>query len=419
MSRIPSSATSVSLTEKLDNLEQSITLTLQEIDQNFSRAHAIVTSRILPIVEEYSKQSNAVWDGSKVLRPQHYLCKLDFQFWKQFFESSANVSLSGVEENETANENTLLRQSPESTEKNIEGSSSQSDEDTLYTRKEEESEIHDENYDSLLENEDIIESTPRAPQLNQTREKFDLTERSISYEKSEIEIEKETEFQHQNKKSEDISATQSYSLNVPDLMAAPTLSPSKPTKYSLSATPKKQGLDPFFHRVLDKNYRLQATPLPTPKIKKTPSNKASWRDLTSPISSPPAAAPQLHADLFSSPTRPRHAKVAATRTPGISVQTPFKGKLDKNSSKPLVKEEISWESDSEEDAEDVYRELGMSPPKTIQFNLSQSKLLQTPAREASQRIVQDLLATAGARFNESDTDNSPSMIMRSEMSDDF
>ncbi|TQS34907.1 hypothetical protein Golomagni_04690 [Golovinomyces magnicellulatus] len=404
MSRIPSSANSVSLTEKLDNLEQSITLTLQEIDQNFSRAHAIVTSRILPIVEEYSKQSNAVWDGSK--------------FWKQFFESSANVSLSGVEENEAADENTILRQSLESTGKNIGGSLSQSDEDTLYTRKEEESEIH-EDYDSLLENEDVMESTPRAPQFNQTREKFDLTERSISYERSEIETEKETEFQHQNKKSEDVSLTQSYSLNVPNLMAAQTLSPSKPTKDSFSATPKKQGLDPLFHRVLDKNYRLQATPLPTPNLKKTPSNKASWRDLTSPISSPPAAAPQLHADLFSSPTRPRHAKVTTARTPGISVQTPFKGKLDKNSSKLSVKAEISWESDSEQDAEDVYRELGMSPPKTIQFNLSQSKLLQTPAREASQRIVQDLLATAGARFNESDTDNSPSMVIRSEMSDDF
>lgn len=306
------------------------------------------------------------------------MANLDFQFWKQFFESSANVSLSGVEENEAVNESTHLRQSPESTGKNIGGSSSQSDEDTLYTRKEEESEIHDEDYDSLLENEDVMESTPRAPQFNKTSEKFDLTERSILSEKSEMEAEKEIEFQHQNRKREDLSLTQIYSLNVPDITIAPTLSPSKPTKNLFSATPKKQGLDPLFHRVLDKNYRLQATPLPTPKLKKTPSNKASWRDLISPISSPPAAAPQLHADLFSSPTRPRNAKITAGRKPSISVQTPLKGKLDRTGSKPSVKEEISWESDSEEDPEDVYRELGMSPPKTIQFNLPQSKLLQTP-----------------------------------------
>ena len=37
-----------------------------EIDHNFSRAHRIVTTSILPIVEQYGKHSEAVWDGSKV-----------------------------------------------------------------------------------------------------------------------------------------------------------------------------------------------------------------------------------------------------------------------------------------------------------------------------------------------------------------
>lgn len=74
----------LTLTEELEKLEQSITLTLQggqqlcqvqgkkridqrvEIDHNFSRAHRIVTTSILPIVEQYAKHSEAVWDGSKV-----------------------------------------------------------------------------------------------------------------------------------------------------------------------------------------------------------------------------------------------------------------------------------------------------------------------------------------------------------------
>jgi hypothetical protein len=56
----------LSLTEELEKLEQSITLTLQEIDHNFSRAHRIVTTGILPIVENYGKHSEAVWEGSKV-----------------------------------------------------------------------------------------------------------------------------------------------------------------------------------------------------------------------------------------------------------------------------------------------------------------------------------------------------------------
>lgn len=82
-----SSARPLSLTEELEKLEQSITLTLQgkitpplpflskhrlftntisEIDHNFSRAHRIVTTSILPVVEQYANHSNAVWEGSKV-----------------------------------------------------------------------------------------------------------------------------------------------------------------------------------------------------------------------------------------------------------------------------------------------------------------------------------------------------------------
>ena len=79
-----SSMRNLSLTEELEKLEQSITLTLQgqlpkspstlfmrtheqsEIDHNFSRAHRIVTTSILPIVDQYAEHSKAVWEGSKV-----------------------------------------------------------------------------------------------------------------------------------------------------------------------------------------------------------------------------------------------------------------------------------------------------------------------------------------------------------------
>lgn len=75
----------LTLTEELEKLEQSITLTLQgvlmprvypylpltllcfsEIDHNFSRAHRIVTTSILPVVEQYAEHSKNVWEGSKV-----------------------------------------------------------------------------------------------------------------------------------------------------------------------------------------------------------------------------------------------------------------------------------------------------------------------------------------------------------------
>lgn len=74
----------LTLTEELEKLEQSITLTLQgnppppayqlraytdkpEIDHNFSQAHRIVTTSILPLVEQYAENSRDVWEGAKVV----------------------------------------------------------------------------------------------------------------------------------------------------------------------------------------------------------------------------------------------------------------------------------------------------------------------------------------------------------------
>ncbi|WBW70597.1 DASH complex subunit Ask1 [Schizosaccharomyces osmophilus] len=70
--------------ERLERLEQSITLALYEIDANFAKCNRTVSTRILPIVENYTKSCSNIWESSK--------------FWKQFFEASASVSLSGVEE---------------------------------------------------------------------------------------------------------------------------------------------------------------------------------------------------------------------------------------------------------------------------------------------------------------------------------
>ena len=71
------------------------------------------------------------------------------------------------------------------------------------------------------------------------------------------------------------------------------------------------------------------------------------------------------------------AAAAGPRTPGVSVQTPAAGRKTKDvfSSKrgasSKYDDDITWESDDDEFG-------GMSPPKTIQFALPPSKLLQTP-----------------------------------------
>lgn len=164
----------------------------------------------------------------------------------------------------------------------------------------------------------------------------------------------------------------------------PTSSPFAPTSYPSSTAQRPANGDLLLHRVLDKNYRLQATPHTHRKEKKPPV-KSSWRDTTSPLSSPPTAAPQLRSEIFSSPIRAPQIPADAPRTPGISVNVPARLKARK--------EEISWESDSDQDADEIYKELGMSPPKTIQFAVAPSRLLQTPGKLIPSYCVWALMLT--------------------------
>ena len=302
-------------------------------------------------------------------------CKLiRLQFWKQFFEASANVSLSGVEERDEEDEDFSYTQSHENASAYA-TSTSQPGDDTLHADGEEH-DPYNQADDSLLDN-DISGSTPRAPRpRSATEEKPKFANYGSPYEELKQEL-KGGAKEQEDDNTHIAPATPGAKSRIPDMSMTPTSSPFDPTSYFQSTAQRKPGQDPLLHRVLDKNYRVQATPHTTRKEHKTPANKPSWRDTTSPMSSPPAAAPQLHAEIFSSPIRQQYSKPTAPRTPGVSVLPP-KSKPKDSVVKPPKKDEISWESDSDEDAEGVYRELGMSPPKTIQFSLPQSRLLQTP-----------------------------------------
>ena len=232
-----------------------------------------------------------------------------------------------------------------------------------------------------MDNIDISGSTPRA-RTTSSDGKPKFADYASPYETLKQEMKGGTKAGADDTQVE--PTTPGAESRLPDMSMTPVSSPFDATSYLQATTQPKPGADRLLHRVLDKNYRVHATPHTTQKDNKTPANKPSWRDTDSPMSSPPVAAPQLHADIFSSPIRQQYSRPTAPRTPGVSVMpTPAKGKAKDVYTKP-PKDEITWESDSDEDAEGVYKELGMSPPKTIQFNLPQSRLLQTPGKRALQ-----------------------------------
>ncbi|KAK4553729.1 DASH complex subunit ask1 [Recurvomyces mirabilis] len=358
--------------QELERLEQQITLTLQEIDSNFSKAHRIVTSSILPTVEQYAKHSGDVWEGSK--------------FWKHFFEASANVSLSGYEEPEdlTHTETSVSLETPEQHGQDASpGALAGEDDDEEFT----------------------IDSPTQVTGVQSTPKLSASTSRTAKSGRKAVSYRSPSPRKYTGK----TPMAMPLSPEEPSTPRAhqdvyPQSSPFQPeSAYQPSAL--RHNNDPLLHRVLDKSYRVQATPhtqrrQKQPATKPTPATAtktAPWDD--SPNSSPAMAAPQLRSDLFS--------PAKAPRTPGVSVLTPARGKSGRpapttstgrqlfspqDKAYTASKERTSYTFNDDSDEE----ELEMSPPKTMQFHVPQSRLMQTPAREASRKIVEDLLLTAGA-----------------------
>lgn len=396
MSRQPASR-GLTLTEELERLEQQITLTLQEIDSNFSKAHRIVTSSILPIVEQYGKHSNDVWESSK--------------FWKQFFEASANVSLSGYEEAALDDQDATTTGLDETT------TQLETPQSERHARHEQESDEEEDSYTIESPTQVTgVHSTPKLPPSNgkarsiQHKSSFGNTANSAFRSPSP----RKYTGKNPLASSTGPSTPNAFADNTQDLFS------SSPFQAESAARPAPNP-DTVLHRnVLDKNYRIQATPhsqrkqptyhsKPSTPGTATRTQRQPWDD--SPGSSPEISAPQLRSDLFSPPKQRQQPQQAQPythhlqpTTPGISVLTPAKPTSHAttrvtSTGRPLSSPPSATNRTSRlfaADSSDEDDSFVMSPPKTMQFHVPQSRLLQTPAREASRKIVEDLLMTAGA-----------------------
>jgi DASH complex subunit ASK1 len=186
---------------------------------------------------------------------------------------------------------------------------------------------------------------------------------------------------------------------LPDLTMTPQTSPFAVHTMGMPTTATKNK-DTILHQgILNRTYRVAATPHTGRKQKNhgaTPGTANRTRrllDFDETLSSPleEAPAPQLRREIFSSPMK-------GPRTPGVSVQTPgYKRRAREERERatgagPGAAAEVTrgrtggltgrsiraWDSDDDDDDDD----LDMSPPKTIMFNLPESRLLQTPGNSS-------------------------------------
>lgn len=332
------------------------------------------------------------------------------QFWKQFFEASANVSLSGYEEPPADDEATTTEE----------------DDPTATTPSTSTYNSPQPNTPSNqpYDNEENLSPSPTHSTPRPQRQKKPITTAPYSS-------------PYETLKRETLAASPSESTlpSTPRAAAspAPQSSPFAPPSTSHHTTHHRTPAnDVLLHRVLDKNWRIQATPHTTTTTR-LPQRSKSFTDAGTPMkpstakkgrgtaarddydldSSPAVPAPQLHSEIFDTPAR-------KGRIPGVSVLTPAQGQKASTaheSGKGGGKRQQIWDSDSDDDEGDMMG-VGMSPPKTMQFHVPQPRLLRTPAREASKRIVEDLLLTAGGNVTDDLEEDSPSVIQRARLGDE-
>lgn len=297
-------------------------------------------------------------------------CELTPQFWKQFFEASANVSLSGyedlaAEESTAADESSAMRDDSAADYTPRPASA----EDTARTPGGgNETTLPGEDSEMLDEGE-ITGSTPRQPHSKAIKTQYESPYETM---RREMDAEDQTTVLFDKDDADDDDDSEAlFAQRTAHLISMTPQQDLEKRLRDQKATPGHK--DPLLQRVLDKNYRIQTTPhKPAYRISPRKEEPAGYED--SPMSSPEMTVPKLRSMAFMSPYKGR----AGPRTPGVSVQTPRVGTAGKTRDvfADTPRDEINWESDEEEGTRDLY--AGMSPPKTIQFALPPSKLLQTP-----------------------------------------
>ncbi|GAO18162.1 hypothetical protein UVI_02036560 [Ustilaginoidea virens] len=342
------------------------------------------------------------------------------KFWKQFFEASANVSLSGYEELANDDDSTMMEESTAIRDETLTADDSPSQAKLMSSPVGRDATIHMD--DSLLDDAELSGSTPRLPRTKTIS--ADTFSSSMRLEAKGQEGDETTVLQDEQ---DSTVLFAQRTARLPDMSLTPSGLREHTAAQQQSGGRKK---DPLLHRILDKTYRVRTTPH-RPGSRASPLKrerdddgeetkaKAPWHDDDSLLSSPEMAPPTLRSEVFMSPykllSRQRAAATAARggqgpRTPGVSVQTPATGKKSRNALDPATagrgrapsgagtgaaatgtetgnrasrggpRYEIDWESGGDDDDDDDDADLyaGMSPPKTIQFALPPSKLLQTP-----------------------------------------
>ncbi|KAF9254538.1 hypothetical protein L218DRAFT_1009566 [Marasmius fiardii PR-910] len=362
---IPGLDTSAPPNEQIEQIEQLITLKLQNIDENFSKIYHILSTRILPAVKRYAVGTEPVREAAK--------------FWVSFYEQAAQIRIPTYEESEEApSERATTDQST------TEQSTTETESSQPYDS---ESIISSSSESSFMPSQAAFSSTPATNRVVSANQSFgtdrsDDPSWSSSVESPIVRLNRELQNFSQKDLKEVELGEESHSAFRHDPPSTVRKGKGKEQPEPLLRSILRHTVLPAGNASSSHTPHLPVSPL-RPKKLKTPVAK----ELN------PYLAPNSKPKDWSGVVDLRDPSTMTPKQPGYKRTKTASASSRRSPVKPMIDDE------SDDDFDDDGLPAGMSPPRFMSparpkhsMEAGILKLGQTPRREAIARITQDTIS---------------------------
>ncbi|KAF7783961.1 hypothetical protein Agabi119p4_126 [Agaricus bisporus var. burnettii] len=371
--QVPGLDTTAPVHDQIEQIEQLITIKLQNIDENFSKIHNALANKLLPAVKRYAVGTEPVREAAK--------------FWTSFYEQAAQIRIPTSDDHSTVNEFPSEQEASEAATENTMQDATESEDVTFREAgiDHREDSSHSTAESSFHPNQDALSSTPAAAHKTHIQ---DTTAGSMETPSWSASL--ESPFVKLSNEVKNFSLTDEGTFDTPSAVTNTTVHLDEPTPASkpkfLSVQTSLKGKEtPLRENLLRHQFNsgndlpsVTATAKKTSPLKPRSKSKSPIKRLN------PYIPAGTQSSKWSGVVDLRDPTTATPRHPNRSHSLP--SHKSAGSSNPPF-----------EDDDDDFDVLppGMSPPvmmSPVRLRAADHKLLApTPSKHASARIKQDIL----------------------------
>ncbi|KAI0931200.1 hypothetical protein AcV5_005258 [Taiwanofungus camphoratus] len=386
---VPGLDTAAPTYDQIEQVEQLITIKLQNIDANFSKMQQIMANRILPAFKRYAVGTEPVREAAK--------------FWTTFFEQAAQIRVPTYDEYDSLHEQQETRSTSESDAERVGASGTTSTHlDTPSTPIRSHQTFNPDGTTSevsFMPGQAAISSTPATTYMQRAMHQHDsfaghdsdpTPSWTTSLESPLVRLDREIQSLSQDDEVSNTSAAQQVAQSdeteevTQRQIQPPSIEERSVQRVSETANGKgkaRELMQPLLHNVLRRNASTV-----------DPSLASARKTAVSPLKIKPKTPILKAMNPYLPPgTKPTEWKgVVDLADP--SVTTPRKGHLSSATlnvtARPAGAAQPTTPRYTDDDSLDV--DFGMSPPITMDF-ARLPKLGRTPKKDAAERILQNII----------------------------